>query len=223
MTHPNVTSPWKSEDQGPGRPPGRLVVFEGIDGAGKTTQASLLARKLSGAGLPVLFTAEPSESSAGLIIRSLKARPDPQTEARLFTEDRIHHVQEVIRPALNEGSIVICDRYVYSSVAYQGARGIDPRDILSWNRSFAVRPDVIVLLEVPVDLALSRIRAGREKAATPFEIRENLEAVDRIYRSLTDPIIKRVRGVGRIEDIHDRIVQLLKEVQCFEDLTRRLD
>jgi dTMP kinase len=223
MTHPDVTNPWKSENQESRRPPGRLVVFEGIDGAGKTTQARLLARRLTDAGLAVLFTAEPSESPAGLIIRSLKSRPDPQTEARLFTEDRIHHVQEVIQPALNEGRIVICDRYVYSSVAYQGARGIDPREILSCNRPFAVRPDVIVLLEVPVDLALSRISSGREKAATPFEVRENLEAVDRIYRSLTDPLIKRVRGIGRIEQIHDRIVQLLKEEPCFEDLRRRLD
>ena len=115
-----------------------FIVFEGIDGAGKSTQAGMLADRLRADEIPFILTAEPSDGPTGRLIKSLKVRPNPEEEARLFTEDRRHHVQNVIIPALKEGKTVICDRYVYSSVAYQGARGIDPAEILAENRQFVM-------------------------------------------------------------------------------------
>ena len=146
-----------------------FIVFEGIDGSGKSTQAKLLARRLEDLGIPVLLTAEPSDGPVGRIIRSLTTRPEAEEEARLFTEDRRDHVERVILPALVEGRTVICDRYVHSSVAYQGARGVDQAAILSAQRLFAPQPDVIFLLEIPAKIALARI--GSDETRPFFHIR----------------------------------------------------
>jgi len=185
----------------------RFVVFEGIDGSGKSTQARMLAQRLEQKGIPVLLTAEPSDGPVGAVIRSLTSRPDPEEEARLFTEDRRDHVQRVIVPALNAGRIVICDRYVYSSAAYQGARGMDPAAVINDNFSFALRPDVTFLLDLPVDLALSRIKAGRHAGFSFFEVREELEKVAGIYQSLNDPTIIRINADDLPENIHEKIVE----------------
>ncbi len=192
-----------------------FIVFEGIDGSGKTTQAKLLAQRLTALGLPVLLTAEPSDGPTGRTIRSLTSRPDPEEEARLFTEDRRDHVQRVIMPALTRGLAVICDRYVYSSVAYQGARGLDPTAIISAQRSFAPSPDVTFLLEVSVDTALARIGSAGRGSFSPFEVREDLEAVDAAYRSLIDPSIQRIDGTASPEVIHANIIESILELKCY--------
>ncbi|MEJ2716003.1 MAG: dTMP kinase [Deltaproteobacteria bacterium] len=214
-------TPWKTTNRSAVRPDAGFIVFEGIDGAGKSTQAKKLAEKLTGHGIPTLLTAEPSQSPAGRIIRSFETRPEPAEEVKLFTEDRRHHVQEVIQPALDEGRTVICDRYVYSSIAYQGARGIRPEEIISANRAFAIAPDLIFLLEVPVDVALSRIGAGRHQGASLFEARENLESVASIYSSLSDPLLQRLDGTATVAQIHARIVELLRGLAMFAKLERR--
>lgn len=191
-----------------------FIVFEGIDGSGKSTQATILARRLTDLGIPVVLTAEPSDGPVGRIIRSLTTRPEPEEEARLFTEDRRDHVERVILPALEEGRTVICDRYVYSSVAYQGARGVDQGAILSAQRPFAPRPDVIFLLEIPTDVALARIATERCGRFSTFEVREDLEAVDAVYRGLTDPLIRRIDGTSSLEHIHSIIIECLREMGC---------
>ena len=94
-------TPWKTTNCSAVHPDGSFIVFEGIDGAGKSTQAKKLVEKLIELGIPTLLTAEPSQSPAGRIIRSFKTRPDPGEEVRLFTEDRRHHVQQVIQPTLD--------------------------------------------------------------------------------------------------------------------------
>jgi dTMP kinase len=192
----------------------RFIVFEGIDGSGKSTQARLLADRLA-RSFPVLFTAEPSDGPVGRRIRSLTERPEPLEEARLFTEDRRHHVEHVIVPALAAGKVVLCDRYVYSSAAYQGARGIPVRDILSWHAAFAVGPDVTVLLELEVASALERIASGRDRTSL-FEDREYLENVAAIYRGMDDPLIVRVDALGGTNAVHEKIVAALAQMECFE-------
>lgn len=191
-----------------------FIVFEGIDGSGKSTQAKILARRLAELGIPTLLTAEPSDGPVGLIIKSLTARPSPEEEARLFTEDRRDHVERVILPALAEGRTVICDRYVHSSVAYQGARGLDPAAILSAQRTFAPEPDAIFLLAVPVDTGLARIGTDRHGSFSAFEVRENLEAVAAVYSGLTDPLITRIDGTGSVEHIHSIIMDCLRGLGC---------
>lgn len=187
-----------------------FIVFEGIDGSGKTTQARMLADHLASRGVRVLFTAEPSDGPVGVFIKSLEMRARPEEEARLFTEDRRDHLRRTIIPALEKGITVICDRYVYSSAAYQGARGIDPASILAENRAFALQADVTFLLEIDLDLAMERIAAGRKNTFTTFEIRSDLEKVDAIYKSLADPLLTRINGEGPPDEVHKTIVEQLQ-------------
>ncbi len=186
-----------------------FIVFEGIDGAGKSMQTGMLADRLRADEIPFILTAEPSDGPTGRLIKSLKVRLNPEEETRLFTEDRRHHVQNVILPAIKNGKTVICDRYVYSSVAYQGARGVDPARILSENRQF-VMPDLIFLLEITVEIALSRISSGRSHGFSAFEARSDLEVVRRIYQSISDPAIHRMNGTLPPDELHREIVRIVK-------------
>ncbi|MFH1115386.1 MAG: dTMP kinase [Pseudomonadota bacterium] len=202
---------------GPARRVALFIVFEGIDGCGKTLQAKMLAERLERDGFSVLLTAEPSDGPIGRRLRSLKVRPSPEEETRLFTEDRRDHVTRVILPALEEGRIVICDRYVHSSAAYQGAAGIDPSRIMARNLPFIVPPDVVFLLRVPVETALQRIRMGREGVFTSFEQRAALEAVDRIYRDIEDPAVRHIDGTGSPERVHQTILHLFRRLMSDKD------
>ena len=187
-----------------------FVVFEGIDGAGKSTQAKRLASYLISKSIPVLLTAEPSDSPDGLRIRSLDTRLEPEVESELFEKDRRHHVENVILPALSESKVVICDRYVYSSVAYQGARGLCSHEILQRNFSFAPRPDVVFLIEIPVNLAIERIRKNRGDTLSAFEKIESLKEVDRIYKSLAEREIVRIDGKLDEDVISQIIIEKVK-------------
>lgn len=190
-----------------------FIVLEGIDGSGKSTQARLLAEHFTKEGTDVVLTAEPSDAPTGRLIRCLKSRPDPEEETRLFIRDRRHHVEHVIRPALIEGKVVICDRYIHSSMAYQGSRGVDPAKIFARNVSFALLPDVVFLLEIPVQDALARIGVGRSVGYSVFERRKDLEAVDAVYRSLSDPAIIRIDATLPSGQVHDLIVKAIKELK----------
>jgi dTMP kinase len=217
---------WKRRQAGQGGRGARtgiFIVFEGVDGSGKSTQARLLAQRLERAGRSALLTAEPSSGPVGLYIRSLKQRPPAGEEARLFAEDRRDHVKRVIEPALEEGLVVICDRYVYSSMAYQGARGMDLRAIEGMNMKFAIAPDIIIFLELPVDAAQERISRGRSVGPTIYEMRENLEAVDRVYRGLSDPLIKRIDALGAVERVHAAVVEELIAFEAVGDLSALKD
>ncbi|MBM4325539.1 MAG: dTMP kinase [Deltaproteobacteria bacterium] len=190
---------------------GAFFVFEGIDGSGKTTQARLLADRLEALGLTALRTAEPSDGPVGRLIRSASTRPGPHEEARLFAKDRNYHVEQIIIPALRRGVTVISDRYLYSSVAYQGARGVAIKEILSLNSGFLVKPDIIFLLLAPVETALARIKSERTEGYSQFEAVDYLRAVDRIYRSLDDPLICPVSGEGPADLVHERVFAALRE------------
>lgn len=192
----------------------RFIVFEGIDGSGKSTQARMLAQRLREEGLSVVLTAEPSDGPVGAILKALASRPNPDEEARLFTDDRRDHLERVILPALSRNRVVVCDRYVYSSAAYQGARGLDPQAIIASNCSFAVPADVTFILEVPVDQALARLESSRTAGLSTFEDRENLEAVAKIYESLDDRSIIRINGARPPREIHEDIVTLFWSLEC---------
>lgn len=189
-----------------------FIVFEGIDGSGKSTQAQRLADYFKTRSVPVILTAEPSDSPSGLLLKSLKSRLDPETEAQLFIEDRRHHVQNVILPSLAAGYSVICDRYVYSSVAYQGSRGISPDEILNRNFQFAPVPDIVFLIEIPVELAMERIRKNRSGNFSAFEKLESLRQVDRIYRSLDRKEIVRIDGTKIEQQVAQAIIDSVKSL-----------
>ncbi|MBD8012422.1 dTMP kinase [Microbacterium sp. Re1] len=146
--------------------PGLWITLEGGDGSGKTTQAGLLAEWMQQRGRTVLRTREPGGSEVGVLIRDivLHHRGDiaPRAEALLYAADRAHHVATVVRPALARGEIVIQDRYLDSSVAYQGAGrvldAIEVRDLSLWATEGAL-PDLTVLLDLDPSTARRRLDA----------------------------------------------------------------
>lgn len=185
-------------------------MFEGIDGAGKSTQARMLVDHLNRAGIKTLLTAEPSDGPIGSAIRALRSRPDPDEEERLFFEDRVRHVQEVIVPSLEKGITIVCDRYIYSSMAYQGARNISVLGIIEKNSSMP-SPDITFLLEIPVDAAIDRIKRGRTNKLTVFEERTQLERVAAVYRQIEDPKLRVIDGLRSESEIHLEIMHILEQ------------
>jgi dTMP kinase len=148
--------------------PGLFLALEGGDGAGKSTQAALLCRALEDTGRTVVRTREPGGTPIGETLRSLVLEHghgdiDARTEALMFAASRAAHVHQVIVPALQRGEVVVCDRYIDSSVAYQGAgRGLGPQAVLDVNlwATDGLRPDLTVLLDVDPAEGRSRRTAG---------------------------------------------------------------
>lgn len=160
-----------------------LIAIEGIDGSGKTTVAKLLVSRLRGMGLDARYTYEPFETPFSKALQQLLGRVSPIVEALAMAADRALHVENVIIPWLREGAIVVTDRYVYSSIAYQGARGADIEWVIELNR-FAPKPDLGLYLDVDVDTALSRLRGKSGGRWSTFERREVLLRAREIYLEL---------------------------------------
>ena len=160
---------------------GIFLVIEGLDGSGKTTQAILLAKKLSqNQNHNVLLTAEPSRGKIGTFIREFclyeEKRLPTEAEALLFAADRIEHMQKEIKPALDEGKLVICDRYVYSSLAYQGSAGLS----LDWIKTInarALQADFAIFIDVAPERVLERLQ--RKKSV--METLETQQKVREVY------------------------------------------
>ncbi len=164
---------------------GLLIAIEGIDGAGKTTLAKGIVEVLRKRGLKTEYTMEPTRELIGNLIRSLPEEyRDGRIEALLYAADRLHHYVKYIRPRLEAGIIVVVDRYVHSSIAYQGALGAPIEWIRTLNNQVKY-PDIAFYIDVSVDLALNRIsNSGRKK--TFYEKRELLYRVRRIYLELVE-------------------------------------
>ena len=156
---------------------GVLICVEGLDGCGKTTQAKLLALRLKTSHKAV-YTAEPSQGKIGKFIRNRylfgDARASNITEALLFAADRFDHVVKTIMPAMDDGRLVISDRYIYSSFAYQGADGLDLDWIEEINKH-ALHPDFAIFLDVDPAVVIERLR--RKKS-----VMEDLETQQRVRK-----------------------------------------
>ena len=188
---------------------GILIVIEGIDGAGKSTQAKLLYNDLDRRNIPVIFSREPTDSEYGQKIRVLaqKGRESiqPEEEYRLFVNDRKVHVHTLINPALKAGKVVILDRYFFSTIAYQGALGLDPEKIRAENEIFCPLPDAAFIIDIPTKIGIDRIKNQRNETPNLFEKEQYLENVSRIFDSLNDEFIVRIDGKGGVEEVHNRI------------------
>jgi len=150
--------------------PGRLIAFEGVEGAGKSTQLELLRRQLEGRGREVVVTREPGGTPVGERVRALLLDPEveihPRAEALLFAAARAELVERVIRPALERGALVLCDRYLDSSLAYQGgARGLGRGPVEEVNRlaTGGLLPDLVVLLDLDPADGLRRRQGDRDR------------------------------------------------------------
>jgi dTMP kinase len=203
-----------------GQPPlkrGSLIALEGIDGVGKTTQAKMVAQHLSHLGLPVILTWEPTSGRFGQQIRQIitygRQGLTPAAELDLFMADRREHVQNIIAPALAAGKIVITDRYYFSSMAYQGALGLDPQEILRRHKDFAPPPDLVIILELPLTEISRRLRQrGRP---TTFEQIEYLAKVAAIFEQLDAPGLARINGLGTESEVNSKIIAIISQ---FSDL-----
>jgi dTMP kinase len=147
---------------------GVFLVLEGIDGSGKTTNGERLAAAIADTGRSAIFTREPGGTAVGEAIRALVLGSEasgvaPETEALLFAAARAQHVAEIIRPALDRGSVVVCDRFTDSTLAYQwGGRGLSKELLLATQRlaTGGIEPDLKLLLDLPVEVALARRHAA---------------------------------------------------------------
>ena len=193
---------------------GILIVFEGTDGTGKSTQLSLLADYLQQHAYPVVTTREPTEGPFGQKIRALyQNRGDctPRQELELFLADRKEHIDTLIEPALSSGKIVLCDRYYLSTIAYQGAIGFDIDELIRLN-SFAPIPDIALLFHASLDTSQHRITDGRGETLNDFEQIDNLEKVSAIFDSLKMPFIQRINAQGSIEDVQKRVLEQIEPI-----------
>jgi len=202
---------------------GLFITFEGGDGSGKTTQINLLASWLESEGHTVVITREPGGTDLGTELRNIILHREgfiaPRAEALLYAADRSHHIHTLVRPALQRGEIVVQDRYLDSSVAYQGAgRVLDPtevRNISVWATE-NLMPDLTVVLDVPASVAKERQAAGErqydrlEAEAEDFHtrVRESYLALaaEEPHRFLV------VDGESSIEEIHRAIVDKVSDL-----------
>ena len=193
---------------------GVLVNLEGIDGCGKSTQSKLLLEKLEGEGEKVIILKEPTKRPHGQKLWDVlhgKRKATNEEILELFVLDRIQHVEEKIQPALDDGTVILMDRYYYSSMAYQVAGGIDVEEIRE-KHAFAPKPDIVLIFDLPVSIALERVKGHSD--ADEFEKEEHLEKVREAYLDLeNDPLVRIVDATGTPEEIFGNVWKLVSEVR----------
>jgi len=192
---------------------GSLIVLEGLDGTGKSTQLPRLAQRLSVSGREVVTTREPYDCAAGRKIRELAQRPVPMAaleELALFVEQRRIHVRERIAPALARGALVLSDRYFLSTVAYQGARGLDAAQLLAESEGEFPLPDLALLLVLAPELGLERVAARGGTQEPAFERADFLARVLAIFDALDRPYIERVDAAGPPDAVEARIAEAVQ-------------
>lgn len=207
---------------------GKFIVFEGIDGSGKTTQLKLLGENLVSRGYRVLYTREPGGTRVGELVRKILLNPEfselvPRAEALLYAAARAQHVEQVILPALKEGKIVLCDRFLDSSLAYQGfGRGVDIALLKQINEpaTAGLVPDLVLILDFCCEKGMDRISlSGRSIDRIEGERREFHSKVRSGYLILaqSDPhryrVIDANRPVGKVcHDVFKAVEGVLDEV-----------
>jgi dTMP kinase len=188
---------------------GFFICVEGLDGCGKTTQTKLLVRKLRKMGWDAVYTAEPSRGKIGKFIQKYclqgEKRTFPIVEALLFAADRFEHVEREIISALNEGKIVVSDRYVYSSLAYQGATGLDLKWIEMINEH-AIRPDLAIFVDVEPEAVIKRLKPKKS-------VMENLETQRKVREVYVKFVEKgklvRIDGNKSTKEVADDVLKVV--------------
>ena len=207
-----------------------FITFEGIEGCGKTTQVNKLKEYFESQGKDVLITLEPGGSRLGKTLRKILLSMESQdltkeAELFLYLADRAQHVDQVIRPALDQGQVVISDRYADSTIVYQGyGRGLDPQTLHSFNKiaTKGLWPDLTILLDLPVEIGLKRaLTRNIQKKQTRDEGRfeaESIEFHNRVREGyLTWAALNKNRFIivdatGSVDEIFEQIKNKLSEV-----------
>lgn len=195
-----------------------FIVLEGLDGAGTTTQAGRLQGALRDRGISAEGTSEPSDGPIGRVLREHIAGTidlSPEAAALAFTADRADHLDRIIRPALTSGRWVVCDRYLLSTLAYQGTEGVDPEWVLEASRGFDV-PDLTILLDVPTGRLADRLAsraAGTGEGPDRYERPELSTQLREAYLTSADLLrrrghhIVRISGEGAVDEVAGRILE----------------
>jgi dTMP kinase len=200
--------------------PGKFIVFDGLDGSGQSTQAELLRDFLSQKRKKVILTKEPtSDSETGKIIREVlnkKIEMSPGELQELFAKDRKEHLENLIIPALKEGTIVISDRYFFSSFAFGRASGLDLQWLMKINEEFPL-PDLTFILKVDPEICIERIKRRNQetgKERTLFEEKEKLEKTWRVYQELPFLLedVYLIDGEGSILEVFQRIKKMISQL-----------
>lgn len=213
-----------------------FIAFEGVDGSGKSKQAALLYERLKKAGDRPLLTSEPTDGPIGTIIRRVLEKDgkiDPYSLQLLFAADRAYHIDTVIGPAIENDTYVITDRYIYSTIAYGSAAGLDKKWLEEVNSKF-VKPDITFVLDIDPEVAIRRVKKRAlefirqsieygyndiemdKKSANDqtelFEKVDFLTKVRKIYRELSknNNNYHIVDANRKVEDISEEIMQILK-------------
>jgi len=200
---------------------GKFIVFEGNDGSGKSTQILKVEKYLKEKGYKVVTTREPGGTEVGYRIRKLLLDPaykmDGLTEALLLAADRNEHVKNVLIPALEDGYVVICDRYILSSIVYQGiVRGVGVENIIKLNSIFEekIKPDLYIVLTLSPEIALQRLKmAGKnDKLDT-----EDFDFHRKVYNGFKE-VSKRfekcvnIEAEGTVEDVFEKVCKVIDEL-----------
>lgn len=195
---------------------GILIIFEGIDGSGKTLQAKRVTNWLKQKGLPAVSFSEPTLGKYGKKLREImnygRQNVTPREELDLFLKDRQEDVQDNILPALKQNCIIIMDRYYYSNMAYQSALGIDINLIQALNEKIAPRPDMVIILDIDVQLGLHRINNLRLEKENYFEKAEYLKKVRKIFDLMKDDNIRHIQGSLCLEKVNAHVDQLVLDL-----------
>ncbi len=190
---------------------GFFICIEGLDKCGKTTQTSHLVKSLRQSGFDAVYTTEPSSGEIGVFIRRYvlqrRQRISAAVEALLFAADRVDHAEREIKPMLHEGKIIICDRYLYSSMAYQGAAGLDIDWIMNINRLVPI-PDLAIYLDVPLEVVSQRCRYEKSVMEQPDIQGRVLEVYMRLIQ---EGRMIRIDGNRPIEEVSKDILATVLE------------
>ncbi|MBS7632051.1 dTMP kinase [Candidatus Bathyarchaeota archaeon] len=189
---------------------GQFICIEGLDGCGKTTQTKILVKKLRKLGYDAVYTSEPSKGRIGRFIQSYclqsRQRMSPVVEALLFAADRVEHLRNEVVPALEKGQLVVSDRYVYSSLAYQGAAGLDLKWIETLNAN-VLSPDLAIFLDIDPYKALRRLKPKKS-------VMENLETQQKVREVYVNYVKKgkltRIDGNDTIEKVSGSILGVVQ-------------
>lgn len=202
---------------------GKLITFEGIDGSGKSTQLRMLAGHLRGRGVDILLTREPGGTPLGRRLREAFLETEetvaPMAELLLFAADRAQHVELLIKPALEEGRIVISDRFADATTAYQGAgRGFDEKTVSSIVKlaTGGLKPGLTLFFDISVENALERLRnrdqTGESRNRMDTEKADFYLNVRRAYLKIAEKEPKRFRVIdanGSVEETHSKVIEIV--------------
>ena len=198
---------------------GILIIFEGIDGTGKSTQCGLLEKSLSKMQVPNIALAEPTRGTWGMKIRRLlsdgRQGISPQEELSWFINDRKEDIEKNIMPALKEHKVVLMDRYYFSTAAYQGALGMDPDQIRLENEKFAPIPDRVLIFLASPEKCLERIESSRDQKSA-FEKLDYLKNVQEIFKSFNGPSIRFIESVGSVSEVHEKVLMEIDDLLDFK-------